>query len=195
MPGTGPRSDLNTMPETVPEGAASWPVRALLALTPREQFDSLDLALDRADHAESGILGRFGQATRTISDRIRTAITGLGLSLPAARVVVAAPSPRSPSFDDGVRSLEAGLDDLRRWRLVWGGGAAAPTHRRARAGADEQFRHPQGPVHRGRHPACGHGFPRSRRHRRAGDRSRQGDHREVTGGYGNLVEVDHGHAW
>ncbi|MCK2056109.1 M23 family metallopeptidase [Methylobacterium sp. 37f] len=198
VPGTGPRSDLNDAP-SLGSGAGDATgarVRALLALTPREQFDSLDHALDLAERAGLGILGSFGQATRAISDRIRTAVAGLGLSLPAvatARFAPPAHSPRGSSFEDGVQAFEAGFDELRRWRLVVEtvplrrpiegleraltsnfGTRSDPFTGAATMHAGMDFRAPVGTGVR----ASGAGKVVTA---------------EITGGYGNLVEIDHGH--
>lgn len=194
VPGMGRRSDLDVEADTVRKGAAGERVRALLALTPRQLFDSLDLALERADRAGFGILGHFVQATRAISDRIRTAIAGLGLSVPVAtRVAGPAPLPRGPSFEDGARTLEAGLDDLRRWRAV----AEVVPLRRPIEGLDRMLTSNFGIR---KDPFTGAATMHAGMDFRApvgtGVRATGAGKvitAEVTGGYGNLVEIDHGH--
>ena len=180
-------------PQFLRKGAATE--RIFAGRTPREQFDAIEARLGRLEARQFDIAGRFRVVAHERIKRVRAAFDALQLPIaadPEPLAPRAAPSPPPSSFRRALIDAEAALDEAGRWRALaetvplrapisedvsrssnFGLRADPFTgERRMHAGMD--FRSPIGTsVHAtasGRVVTAG-----------------------VSGGYGTLVELDHGH--
>ncbi|GJE13927.1 hypothetical protein FOHLNKBM_4996 [Methylobacterium longum] len=187
--GTGQRSDLGG-PGT---DAGSGRVRALLALPTREQFAALEASLDSVDRTEARVLGSFAQRVRDGIGLLRGALTGLGvaMTLQPVAAIATATSPRD-AFEAATRALEAALAEQQRWRL-------AADQVPLRRPIEQAERHLTSNFGQRKDPFTGAATMHAGMDFRApvGTKVRATAAGRVitaapTGGYGNLVEIDHG---
>ncbi len=198
--GTGPRSSLedrNTGPAPV---GGSRSLQGIEALPLREQFTRLEASLNRLEGAQIRYLSSLSTSAQTGIALIRASLGTLGLSIqpepgPASRGRAPPPSSRMAAqnrFETQLASVQADLAQLERWRGVADGvpvrspvdSDSAPTSNfgprkdpftgavATHAGMD--FRGPVGaPI---KAAAAGRVITA-----------------DVSGGYGNLVEIEHAH--
>ncbi|WP_020096083.1 M23 family metallopeptidase [Methylobacterium sp. 285MFTsu5.1] len=187
--GPGPRSDLGgTGADSI-----SGRVRAFLALPTREQFAGLEVSLDRVDRMEVRVLGGFAQRVRDEISILRGALTGLGvaMTLQPASAIAAATGPRD-AFEAATRTLEAAFAEQQRWRL-------AADQVPLRRPIEQAERHLTSNFGQRKDPFTGTATMHAGMDFRApvGTEVRATAAGRVitaapTGGYGNLVEIDHG---
>ncbi|MDR7040125.1 murein DD-endopeptidase MepM/ murein hydrolase activator NlpD [Methylobacterium sp. BE186] len=185
-----PRLDLEPPQGTDRDGR----VRAILAQPTRVQFDALEASLTGAERRQGSILDGLARGVRGGIGALRAVLGSLGVALavPAPAQPAGRPAALRDPFEDGVRNLEAAFDESRRWRSA----ADAVPLRRPIAAAERNLTSNFGlrkdpftgaaTMHAGMDFRAPVGT--EVRAAAAGRVITAG----VTGGYGNLIEIDHG---
>ncbi|WP_342165040.1 M23 family metallopeptidase [Methylobacterium sp. SD21] len=187
--GVGPRSELGGSPADAERDR----VRALLTLPTREQFAALEASLDGVDRTEVRVLGGFAQRVRDAIGSLRGALTGIGVAVtpPPAPSPPMATAPRD-AFEAAARAFEAALAEQQRWR-------SAADQVPLRRPIEQAERHLTSNFGQRKDPFTGVATMHAGMDFRApvGTEVRATAAGRVitaspTGGYGNLVEIDHG---
>ncbi|CAO4176305.1 M23 family metallopeptidase [Methylorubrum aminovorans] len=192
-PAVGPRSALDGKEDGVlPK--RSGRIERLLALPTRAQFDALEASLAGVEGKQPVILGNFMQAVRDSVSTVRAILGSLGvtLSVPAATAALAPAGSLRDPFEIGQRGLDAALEDRRRWRSA----ADSVPLRRPIEGAERNLTSNFGTR---KDPFTGAATMHAGMDFRAptGTQVRAAAAgrvitAETSGGYGNLIEIDHG---
>ena len=159
------------------------------------------LSLDKVEHRQTAALTDLEEHVDTKARRIRSVLTDLGVDTAqdagdtpasAGRSCRSRRRARAPALSSA--SSTASMSRARRSTNITHTLIAVPVRKPVDRRSRHEFavRHAHGSVHEGARDPHRHRL--ARRHRRSGARHRQrhGDHRRLEGGYGNMVEVDHG---
>ncbi len=184
----GPHSDLGGSGAD----AESERVRALLVLPTREQFAALEASLDSVDRTEVRVLGGFAQRVRDGIVSLRGALTGLGVAVTLQPATITMTSAPKDTFEAATRAFEAVLAEQQRWR-------SAVDQVPLRRPIEQAERHLTSNFGQRKDPFTGVATMHAGMDFRApiGTEVRATAAGRVitaapTGGYGNLVEIDHG---
>ncbi len=187
-PGPGPRSSL--------DGAGpgrSERIRELLALPTRDQFDALDASQARIAATQNGVLAVLAQGARNGGGRIRTVLAEIGIA-PVLPPLPPVPRPAATrdAFAEGTRLLDAGLAETQRWRVA---AEAAPLRRpieAAERNLTSNFGTRKDPFTGAATMHAGMDFRAPVGTSVVATAAGRVITASVIGGYGNLVELDHG---
>lgn len=199
--GLGPRSALEPRPSTTPV-ARGGRLNGLKDLPLRDQFAALEGSITQIERGQTRVLGSFSAGIQNGVSLIRTSLAELGVQVPAPEKpaepargrtlrLSGRPAPPVDTFETRLASLTEEFGHFERWRTVVD---AVPLRRPVEGdhnltsnfGSRKDPFTGAGAMHAGMDFRGPIGTPIRAA---GGGRVITAD---VTGGYGNLVEVDHG---
>ncbi|WP_238272634.1 M23 family metallopeptidase [Methylobacterium cerastii] len=187
-PPPGPRSALDGVGPV-----RSDRIRELLALPTRDQFDALDASQARVAATQNGALAALAQGARNGGVRIRTVLAEIGV-VPVMPALLPPPRLAAPrdAFAEGTRHIDAGLAETHRWRVA---ADSAPLRRpidAAERNLTSNFGTRKDPFTGVATMHAGMDFRAPVGTSVVATAAGRVITASVTGGYGNLVELDHG---